>query len=73
MAKQTGLLVDTGIESINTEIENSDLPIAENTEIEVDTEIEIIKTRKDLIEGQVFIVSGNVATSLINKGLAKIK
>lgn len=39
----------------------------------VDTEIEIIKTYKDLIEGSVFVVSGNVATALINKGLAKIK
>ncbi len=39
----------------------------------IDTEIEIIKNHKDLVLGSTFVVSGNVATSLINKGLAKIK
>jgi hypothetical protein len=39
----------------------------------VDTEIEIIKNHKDLVLGSIFVVSGNVATALINKGLAKIK
>ena len=45
----------------------------EQVELTKDTEIEIIKTYKDLIEGSVFTVSGNVASALINKGLAKIK
>jgi hypothetical protein len=43
----------------------------EQVELTSDTEIEIIKSYKDLLEGQIFTVSGNIATVLINKGLAK--
>jgi hypothetical protein len=62
MAKQLG------IQTTDTEIEK-----VEEVELTTDTEIEIIKNHKDLIIGSIVVVSGNVATALINKGLAKVK